>query len=459
MKVRQFYPFIVKQIKKLSSFFKLSNEEKEIYLREIVPDNTRRAFYLSLMAIPLSIIHFLLFISKLNNVNGIEYIWVQSIMYTHLSLLFIAIISAIVLYFSYFRNKKTTPLSNIYTFILIFLVLMLGVVLTTFDQYVTPAITPFLNTTLLIALFFQIRPIISTLFYSFSFIIFYFAVSRAQINEEMMMSNVVNGISVSLISLILSFILWRSKLTRIIQRDQIVKQNLSLFENNAQKDKFFSIIAHDLINPFNSIIGFSGLLLDQVKEKNYSSVEHFASIIHKSANSNMDLLRNLMEWSRAHTGKMVYKPEQLELNEIVTEIEQLFNAALLQKKIDLSTKIPEKTMVFADRNMIQTIIRNLISNAIKFTNNEGNIMLSVQKIQQDYIISVKDNGVGIPPESLDGLFKIDQNNSTKGTQNESGTGLGLILCKELVEKHNGKIWVESELGKGTTFIFSIPALA
>jgi len=336
---------------------------------------------------------------------------------------------------------------------------MLGVVLTTFDQYVTPAITPFLNTTLLIALFFQIRPIISTLFYSFSFIIFYFAVSRAQINEEMMMSNVVNGISVSLISLILSFILWRSKLTRIIQRDQIVKQNLSLFENNAQKDKFFSIIAHDLINPFNSIIGFSGLLLDQVKEKNYSSVEHFASIIHKSANSNMDLLRNLMEWSRAHTGKMVYKPEQLELNEIVTEIEQLFNAALLQKKIDLSTKIPEKTMVFADRNMIQTIIRNLISNAIKFTNNEGNIMLSVQKIQQDYIISVKDNGVGIPPESLDGLFKIDQNNSTKGTQNESGTGLGLILCKELVEKHNGKIWVESELGKGTTFIFSIPALA
>lgn len=459
MKVRQFYPFIVKQIKKLSSFFKLSNEEKEIYLREIVPDNTRRAFYLSLMAIPLSIIHFLLFISKLNNVNGIEYIWVQSIMYTHLSLLFIAIISAIVLYFSYFRNKKTTPLSNIYTFILIFLVLMLGVVLTTFDQYVTPAITPFLNTTLLIALFFQIRPIISTLFYSFSFIIFYFAVSRAQINEEMMMSNVVNGISVSLISLILSFILWRSKLTRIIQRDQIVKQNLSLFENNAQKDKFFSIIAHDLINPFNSIIGFSGLLLDQVKEKNYSSVEHFASIIHKSANSNMDLLRNLMEWSRAHTGKMVYKPEQLELNEIVTEIEQLFNAALIQKKIDLSTKIPEKTMVFADRNMIQTIIRNLISNAIKFTNNEGKIMLSVQKIQQDYIISVKDNGVGIPPESLDGLFKIDQNNSTKGTQNESGTGLGLILCKELVEKHNGKIWVESELGKGTTFIFSIPALA
>jgi signal transduction histidine kinase len=377
-------------------------------------------------------------------------------MYTHLSLLILAIISAFILYFSYFRNKKSTHLSGIYTYILIFLVLVLGVTLTAFDQYVTPAITPFLNTTLLIALFFQIRPFIATLYFTVAYLIFHIAVSYTQVNQDVLFSNLVNGISVTAISLSLSFILWRSKLTRLIQRDQIIKQNKALFESNAQKDKFFSIIAHDLINPFNSIIGFSDLLKEQVKEKNFSSVEEYVTIINKSANSNMDLLRNLMEWSRAHTGKMVFNPEQIELNAIVSEIEQLFSGALLQKCIQLSIHIPEMTMVYADRNMIQTIIRNLISNAIKFTHNGGNIVLTVKEIDHEHVISVKDNGVGIPPKSLDGLFRIDQNNSTKGTQNESGTGLGLILCKELIEKHSGKIWVESEFGKGSTFIFSIP---
>ncbi len=440
------------------SFFTLTDEEKVLYANEISPENTRRAFYLSLIALPVSIVHILLFSPRLKTVTGIDYQWVSSIIYVHLSLFILALISGIYLFFSIYRGKKNSLASRIYTYVLFFLILVLGTVLTAFDQYVTPAITPFLNTTLLIGLFFQIRPAISLIYFSTSYIIYCIAISQTQVNQDILMSNQVNGLSITAIALSLSIILWRSKLTRLLQREQIIKQNQALFESNAQKDKFFSIIAHDLSNPITSIIGFSDLLMERVQEKKYEAVGHYAEIINQSVSHTHDLLRNLMEWSRAHTGRMDFKPEPIELNELAEETAQLFAGALLHKKISLSVHIPENTMVFADIHMIRTILRNLMSNAIKFTHAHGQINLSVLKTPNEYRVTVSDNGVGIPKTSLDMLFRIDQNKSTRGTQNESGTGLGLILCKELIEKHGGAIWVESEPGKGSAFTFSIPSI-
>lgn len=456
MKTKRFNGNIIRILSSLQSFFKLTDEEKEIYYKEIFSENTRRVFYLSLMAIPVSIIHILLFSQKLEFVAGIERQWVKSIIYTHLSLLIVAIVSGVYLYFSIFRGKRNSKTSIVYTHVLLSFVLILGIALTAFDQFVTPAITPFLNTTILIGLFFQIRPTISVIYYTASYALYYFAISQTQMNQDILISNQVNGISITAIGLCLSLILWHSKLTRILQQKQILQQNMALHDSNAQKDKFFSIIAHDLTNPFNSIKGFSDLILEQVKEKNYETVGEYAAIINQSVNSTMDLLRNLMDWSRAQTGMMEFKPGHFDLNALVKETESLFAGALMQKKIFVKINIPEETVIFADKNMIRTILCNLISNAIKFTHRNGHIVLSVLKQTNEYLISVSDDGVGIPLDTIEKLFLIDQNKSTRGTQNESGTGLGLLLCKELIEKHGGKIRVESVYGKGSTFNVSIP---
>ncbi len=459
METKQYIKSDIKTFSSIQSFFRLSDEEKEIDYNEVSRENTRHALYLSLIAIPVSIIHIVLFALKLKVVTGLERQWVFSIIYTHLSLLILSTFFGIFLYFFFYRGGKNNLPSRICTHVMLILLLVLGTVLAAFDQYVTPAITPFLNTTILVSLLFQIRPALSIIYFTASYLIFYVAISQTQLNQDILISNQVNGISITVIGLSLSMILWRSKLTRILQREQITKQNKALFETNAEKDKFFSIIAHDLKSPFNAILGFSDILIDQVREKDYDGIDEYAQIIKQSSKSAMDLLMNLMEWSRAHTGRMEFKPRYIELNELVDESEHLFVGALRQKRIGITLNIPENTIVYADKNMIRTILRNLISNAIKFTHPDGHIVIAVMKNQHEDLISVSDNGVGISKESIDRLFRIDQNNSTTGTQKETGTGLGLILCKELIERHGGRIWCESELRKGSIFYFSLPCIS
>jgi len=232
---------------------------------------------------------------------------------------------------------------------------------------------------------------------------------------------------------------------------------------NAEKDKFFSIIAHDLKSPFNSIMGFSEILMDQIKEKNYDGIEKYAKIILQSSERAVELLSNLMEWARSQTGRMEFDPEFIEMVSLINEITPLFDDIAGQKSVSISSKLPPNAPVFADKAMINTVMRNLISNAIKFSHPGGEIKIKVNENQKDTIVSVSDKGVGIPKDRIDEIFRIDENHSTPGTQNEKGTGLGLILCKEFVEKHGGEIWVKSKVenlpaGKagGSTFYFTIP---
>lgn len=232
-----------------------------------------------------------------------------------------------------------------------------------------------------------------------------------------------------------------------------------LSELNAQKDKFFSIIAHDLLNPFNSIVGFSELLIDRINEKDYKEIDEYAKIIGQTTQGVMDLLMNLLEWSRAQTGRMQFKPENFDLVDLILENKMLFDVIAGQKAITINKVSPHKIEVFADKPMISTVLRNLISNAIKFTRKGGEINISAEKRAKEILVSVSDNGIGIAPKRLEELFRIDESNSTPGTNNEKGTGLGLILCKEFVENHGGKIWIESEEGKGSTFYFTLPCIA
>ena len=233
---------------------------------------------------------------------------------------------------------------------------------------------------------------------------------------------------------------------------------LSLIELNATKDKFFSIIAHDLRSPFTSIIGFSEYLVEQVKENDYEKVAEFADIILQSSNSAMALLSNLMVWSQLQSGRMVFNPESFDIATLIREVTLLLKGLSEQKSIIIENILPTHAFVLADKEMISTILRNLISNALKFTQTGGRISISTVSKNKELIVTVSDNGVGISKDRIDKLFNMVESSSTPGTQKEKGTGLGLILCKEFIEKNKGKIWVESEVGIGSSFCFSLPTL-
>lgn len=241
--------------------------------------------------------------------------------------------------------------------------------------------------------------------------------------------------------------------------DLLNETNKELNHLNAEKDKFFSIIAHDLKSPFNAIIGFSDLLVAQVDKNNLEKIKEFAGIIQQSSQRAMGLLMNLMEWSQSQTGRMKFSPVNFELVELINEAVLLLNDSALQKSITIRKDLPASMLFYADKAMLSTIFRNLITNAIKFTKSGGNIVISASENKNELTISIKDSGVGISKNRIEKLFRIDESYSTTGTNNEKGTGLGLILCKEFVEKHQGKIWAESEEGIGSTFYFTIPFLA
>lgn len=237
-----------------------------------------------------------------------------------------------------------------------------------------------------------------------------------------------------------------------------LKENdIRLHELNATKDKFLSIIAHDLRNPFNTIVGFSELLMGRIKSKDYTDCEEYAKNILTSSFNTLNLLTNLLEWAKSQTNKIALTLEYFDLRLLLNEIVKFSLESANQKQISIEKIMPADTMIFADRQMIGTIIRNLLSNAIKYTGISGKIIIQVQNISQGIKVEIQDNGVGIRAETINKLFRIDQSLSTRGTINEKGTGLGLILCKEFIDKHGGIIEAKSEVGKGSIFSFTIPS--
>lgn len=237
---------------------------------------------------------------------------------------------------------------------------------------------------------------------------------------------------------------------------KIKKYNAELREANATKDKFFSIIAHDLKNPFNSIIGFSNLLMQYIDQYDKNKIKQMVASINASGQTTFNLLENLLEWSRAQTGRITFNPTTIRVENIFDAIIQQTRGQAKNKAIDLSCEIDGDLHVLADENMLTTILRNLTNNAIKFTPSGGKVTLNAASKKGEVLFCVNDNGVGMSKETIKKLFKVGEKISTYGTNEEKGTGLGLLLCKEFIEKHKGKIWVESEVGQGSTFLFTIP---
>jgi len=228
-----------------------------------------------------------------------------------------------------------------------------------------------------------------------------------------------------------------------------------IIEANTTKDKLFSIIAHDLKNPFNSIIGFSELLSENIHSYNTQKISDMVFQINSLAKDQYSLLENILEWANSQRGNTQFNPSNFLLENVINEEIDHINFFANQKNVVIN-QFNNKINIFADRHLLQIIIRNLITNAIKYTNNGGKVDVYSAQYTDCVEVTISDNGVGMSDEVRSKLFMLDSSKSQKGTANESGTGLGLVLCKELVEKHKGKIWVESKFGEGSRFTFSLP---
>ena len=267
-------------------------------------------------------------------------------------------------------------------------------------------------------------------------------------------------------SLLLIFVLFvliryfdKIKLNRLLEQKnkKIEHSENELRVLNASKNKFFSIIAHDLKNPFHTVMGYSWLLSKDYELFTEEERRKFASDIHHSTNNIFRLLQNLLEWSKSQTGRLIFNPREIEFKRIIESSVSVLRSLADQKNIEIKFDYNDDLILFADPLMIETVLRNLINNAIKFTPEDGLIEITANQIDGQISICVKDSGIGISEEDVLNLFLIDSTVKRKGTNNEDGSGLGLILCKEFVDKNNGTIWVNSSPGKGSSFFFTVPA--
>ncbi len=242
------------------------------------------------------------------------------------------------------------------------------------------------------------------------------------------------------------------------QNTQLNIQNQQLAEMNASKDKFLSILAHDLRNPFNSILGYTDLLTNNFDEFELSKIKEIILSISSSATRGFELLTALLDWSLINANKMEWLPEEINVEFVCKEAIEMLHPFSEQKQIHISLEHidNEAAYCFSDLNMLRTVLRNLLSNAIKFTQTNGTVILKVQSLENDVEITVADTGVGIANDDLQKLFRIDANYKTLGTANEKGSGIGLLICKDFIEKNGGQIWVESKVGIGSQFKFTLP---
>jgi len=245
-----------------------------------------------------------------------------------------------------------------------------------------------------------------------------------------------------------------SSLNQEVESSKRAEEELSKL--NAEKDKFFSIIAHDLRGPFNNFLGLTQIMEEELESLSTADLQKMTTGMKASAGKLFDLLENLLKWAKAKQGLMLIEPERLRLFSVINEVMAQFDQAAQKKNIKIENKIEESISVFVDPNVLQTVVRNLVSNALKFTPDSGKIVIDARLKAKIVEVFIRDSGIGMNAKLLENLFRIDVQTSRKGIEGEPSSGLGLILCKEFIEKSGGEIRAESEENKGTTFFFTLP---
>ncbi|MDP1879659.1 MAG: CHASE domain-containing protein [Parachlamydiaceae bacterium] len=272
------------------------------------------------------------------------------------------------------------------------------------------------------------------------------------------------GLSISILLTIITWLLVNKRRQTIIVNAEyeranaiLEKTNNELSKLNATKDKFFSIIAHDLKSPFSGFINLTELMANKTENFSLDEFTEHSKSLNKAARNLYKLLNNLLEWAQIQNGSINFTPKDSDLSNLVSQSIDTFYQRAQQKRITIINEVANQQKVYADEKMIDTVLRNLLSNAVKFTRRDGKVIVKSKCFDNGTIqIAVEDNGVGIPEDDVKRLFKVEENVGSKGTDGELSTGLGLLLCKEFVEMHGGKIWVESKVSVGSTFYFILP---
>jgi signal transduction histidine kinase len=239
--------------------------------------------------------------------------------------------------------------------------------------------------------------------------------------------------------------------------EEIKLKNELLQTINAEKDKFFSILAHDLRGPLSAFVAATQIITEEIQTMNLEEIKEITGSMKTTAKNIYNLLENLLEWSRLQRGAMEFNPRKLKLSNIIGKGVEVASASAKTKGIDIEIIMPFDIAVTADEHMIESVIRNLVFNAVKFTPGGGKVTVYASLTPENFVeIRITDTGIGMTPELKNKLFKMNERTNRPGTAGEPSSGLGLLLCKEFIEKHKGKIWVESEEGKGSTFSFILP---
>ncbi|HYG39676.1 MAG TPA: HAMP domain-containing sensor histidine kinase [Cytophagales bacterium] len=460
-------------LNQIKETFSNTEIDQLIIENEIKKNNLDRIFYLAIVATPVIFILVLWYYISLDAGSSVEHTWKSRIILIHSILCIILVIGGI---FTYILKKQKKPglpaviLNNI-TFLVVTLA---GVATAMTDQLVTPSIAPFILSCTITALVILVRPFLAFLYFLISFIIIYIALSFTQHNQAVLLSNRLDALVAVGIGFILSLILWKVNMIRYRQSRLIEVQKKEIESNyeklikyaddlniaNAAKDKFFSIISHDLRGLITSTLSASDLLIDN--DLTPEEKPRINQLLNARLKKTFKLLENLLTWSKSQVNQITYNPVRVNLYLVVQENIELLDVLAEEKNISLLNHVSVEFTVIADREMLDTVIRNLISNAIKFTNSNGKVEIDAKMSDgltekgEHFEVSIKDTGVGMTNEVMNNLFQIDKKVTTPGTKNEIGSGLGLILCKDFIEKQGGEILVTSVVGKGSCFTFVLP---
>lgn len=435
-------------------------------LSEMRAINFKRILYVTAVSIVVNVFFAITFFLKKSHSSPYEEtLWAQGIFLLHTTLI---IVNAFVLFTALYMahsGLQRSQWSSALTIIHCCFIIGWGLAASMIDQLVTPAIHAFVINVLIVAVVFYVKPGISIIIFFLSFICFYVGMVQMQHNPALLLSNLLNAAGFLLGCMVISIVFWTNKMRSLRQRETILSQkkklemlNIELGESNAAKDKFLSIISHDLRGNVNNSISVAQILTEE-KSLDDADKNYFIQILSDSLQQTSALLENLLLWSKNRTQKLVYKPELFSLPDLLQHIISLQDAMIKNKSIELDFQPAEDYIVYADREMISTVFRNLLTNAVKYCNKNGTIRIDLVKTDNEIEATICDDGIGMTDELLRKLFVIEYKTSTDGTEQEKGTGLGLILCMEFVEKNKGKISVRSEKGKGSCFSVTLPATA
>jgi two-component system sensor histidine kinase/response regulator len=374
-------------------------------------------------------------------------------------------LNTLIAFMALYANRYKNADHRLYTYLPYALMAVIGawgVVGTLFHQLISWNIAPFLLASFVLVML-LIKPKVLFYYFCLLYVGFYIFMPHYQSNPNYVLLNRILGFVTLFFSYFFSLLSWNNNLLRIRQNQLITLQAEALRESNASKDKFFSILSHDLKAP----VATSLLLTEMLQEEQVGEQERqeIQALFRSSLQNISRLLNNVLLWANNQSGKINFHPVPLELRTLIQEDMELLHAMAINKQISLVNDVPADFLIHADQDMMHTIVRNILTNAIKFTHKKGNVTVIAEELKANTVIpvdhvkiSILDNGIGISAALLEDLFKLDKKIMTPGTNNETGTGLGLILCKDFIEKHEGKLLVESEVGKGSCFVCVIPLL-